>query len=332
MEIKNPDERNRHAFTGLAFFWLIAVILSATAYAKEPLIVFRIEGKDYEAAVQGLKEELEEEFSINEMIVGKSTSLREIDYEMKSIGPRLVVLMDNISITKYLEYQKKLSSPPHVPSVSILASFMDFSIKDLKNATGIFYEVPIVTSVVSLRAVLPSTPFDKIGVVHREFMDYSIGINKKYCLKEGIDIVSYGISNKKRKIRKNLKKGLKKLKRKGIDALWIPNDSMLVNTKLLKSVWIPFARKFRKPIIVGAEVLVNPKTKFGTFAVTPDHIQLGVQAGEIVFDVMDNNWQVENHEIEPPRSVYKVINLKQAKKHFHVDEDKLPDFVDKIYK
>ncbi len=330
MEIAIKNNNQRAALFAI-FFCMFAVLASLPAHAKEPLLIIRTEGKDFEQAVQGMREELEEDFSINEMVIDKRASAYEITRKMKNVLPRVVVLMDNISISLYQKYQRQLpDSADIVPSVSLMASFIDFAIKGLKGGTGIFYEVPIVTSVVNLRSVLTSDSFDKVGVIHRNFMKQHIRTNREYCTKEGIELVSYRISGRSN-IESELKSGFKKLRKSRVNALWVPNDSKIVNAGTLKSVWIPFAAKFKKPIIVGVEVLVTPRFQFGTFAVIPDHVRLGAQAAEIVFDIMDNDWQVGNRPIEPPRSVYKIINLKQAERLFKVDKEKLAN-VDKILK
>jgi len=302
---------------------------SLTGIDKEPLLIIRVAGKNFEQVVLGLSEELTEEFFLHELIVNKTTQKDQIAPKIKEISPKIVVLMDNISINLYKGYQKGLpESVSIIPSVSVMASFMDMAIKDLKNATGIFYEVPLVTSVVNLRAILSSQSFDKVGVVHRAFMNPAIRLNKNYCARENVELVSYPIQNQGH-IDSELKKALNQLGKK-VNAFWIPNDNKLINATLLKSVWIDFAKEFQKPIITGVESLVKPQFEFGTFAVIPDAIQLGTQAAEIVFDAMENNWEVETGKVEPPRSVYKIINLQQAERLFKVDQEKLQNMVDKV--
>ncbi len=328
--VKNYYQRNWRAALSAIVFCLLAMAVSAAAYAKEPLLIIRTEGKGFEQAVQGLREELEEEFSLNEMIIDKRTSINDLAGKMGQVRPRGVVLMDNISIFLYKKYQRRLpDSAVIIPSVSLMGSFMDLAVRGMKNATGIFYEVPLVTSVVNLRLVLPSVPFHKVGIVHRAFMEPSVRINKTYCAKEDVRLASYQIPDK-RNIKPELDKGLKKLvKKEKINALWVSNDNKIVNAELLRSVWIPFAKRFQKPIFVGVEVLVHPKFMFGTFAVIPDHVQIGVQAAEIIFDIMERGWQVGDRQVEPPRSVYKILNLRQAERFFKVDEENL-DKIDKI--
>jgi len=347
--MKNAAYRNwRTALLSVCYFALTVLVSScfqSTTTLKEPLfiidkesltnrdkesiIIIRVEGKNFEQVVLGLSEELTEDFFLHELIVDKTTKKEQIAPKIKDVSPKIVVLMDNISINLYKGYQKGLpQSVSIIPSVSVMASFMDMAIKDLKNATGIFYEVPLVTSVVSLRAVLSSNSFDRVGVVHREFMTPAINLNQKYCARENVELISYPIPNKGDN-KSELKNALNQLGKK-VDALWIANDNKLINAKLFNSVWIPFAEEFQKPIITGVESLVKPKFEFGTFAVIPDSVQLGTQAAEIVFDAMENNWAVETGKVEPPRSVYKIINLEQAERLFQVDKEKLQNMVDKV--
>jgi len=262
--------------------------------------------------------------------VNKNTSASDVKQKMERHAPKVVVLMDNVAIYLFKKYQSMLrDTEPVVPSICLMASFIDLAVKGLKNTTGIFYEVPIVTSVVSLRAVLTDLSFRRIGVVHRHFMDDLIRTNQTYCRREDIKLVSRPIPDKSN-MEAALKSGLRRLqKNEKVDAIWVPNDNMMLNAALLRSVWIPFAEQFKKPILVGVEVLVQPRFKFGTFAVTPDPIQLGYQAAEIIFDIKDNDWQFDNRAIAPPRSVRKTANLEQMKRLFGTGKEGLMN-VDRI--
>ncbi|MDM8558681.1 hypothetical protein [Candidatus Parabeggiatoa sp. HSG14] len=346
--MKNTAYRNwRTAWRCVCYLFAITVLVSAcvqptvkeplfiidkeslTDMDKESLLVIRVAGKNFEQVVLGLSEELTDDFFLHELIVDKTTKKHQIASKIKKVSPKIVVLMDNISINLYKGYQKGLpQSVSIIPSVSVMASFMDMAIKNLENATGIFYEVPLVTSVVNLRAILSSNSFDKVGVVHREFMYPAISFNQNYCVREDVELITYSIPNKGN-IQSELKTALNKLG-KEVNAFWIPNDNRLINAELFNSIWIPFAKEFQKPIITGVESLIAPKFKFGTFAVIPDPVQLGTQAAEIVFEAMDNDWEVETGEVEPPRSVYKIINLEQAEGLFKVNKEKLQNMVDKI--
>ena len=315
---------------GIGIFCFLVVALSMPAHAKDSLLVIRAHGRDYEQTTAGLTNELEEDISVTEFVIGKKTTKGDIARKMRDVSPRIVVLMDNSAIILYRKYQKELpASAPVIPSVSLMAAFTELVIRGMKNATGISYEVPIVTSIVNLRAIL-DMPTDKVGIVHREFFREFVSRNAAYCANENIDLVSYAIPDKGR-IKSNLNKGLKFLKKNGVGAIWVPNDSNIVNNRLLGSVWIPFTRKYKKPVIVGVEILVRPKLNFGTFAVIPDNISLGIQAAEMILDAMDNNWQVETGMVASPRSVYKIINFRQAGHQFNISEENLQD-VDKVLK
>ena len=313
-------------FLGIFCFLGVAV----SAYAEDSLLIIRAHGKDYEQTVTGLKDEIGEDIPMAELVIGKRTTKGDIARKMRYISPRIVVLMDNTAISLYRKYQlEQPVSATVIPSVSLMASFTDLAVKGMKNATGIAYEVPVVTSIVNLRAIL-NRPLDKVGIVCREFLRDFVSRNAAYCEQEAVELVSYLIPDRGR-MTSNIGKGLKFLEKEQVDAIWIPNDSGIINMELLQSVWIPFARKYKKPVIVGIEILASPGLDFGTFAVIPDNISLGIQAAEVILDAMENNWQVDAGETVSPRSVYKIINFRQAKRLFNIREEKLQD-VDKILK
>lgn len=321
----------------MAFIWVAIVGASLTAaycYAgpKSSILVIRATNKDFEDSMDGLKGELASEFSIDELLLSEELVPQDIKRKINTVSPKMVILMDNKAISLYKKYQESLSTAEknNIPSVSIMGVFMNLALEGMANATGISYEVPVVTSIVSLRAAL-DRPFKKVGIVHRDILNDFVRINKEYCSKEGVAIINYEISSKDN-IKKSVKKSLERLDGKDkVDAIWVPNDNNLLTADILQNVWMPFAKKFKKPIIVGVEVLVNPKFNFGTFAVIPDHKSLGMQAAEKVYEAMDNNWQMDSMVIDPPTSIYKIINYQQVKRWYNIDEDQLKN-VDKIIK
>lgn len=306
-------------------------VTSTYAESKASLLVIRAGSKDFEDAMDGLRGELDQEFILQELLLTEALSIEDVRKKMTAVSPKMVILMDNKAISLYKNYQAKYATGSNpVPSVSIMGVFMDLSLEGMKNGTGISYEVPVVTSIVSLRAAL-NTPFKKVGIVHRDILRDFVAANKAYCAKEGVEIVSFEISSKD-DINDLLKDSLKELDKKyKVDAIWVPNDNMMLGSGILQKVWIPFAKKFKKPIIAGVEVLVTPDFNFGTFAVIPDHKALGMQAAEKVYEAMDQGWTLNRSKIEPPTSVYKIINFRQVKSWYGLKEDQLKN-VDKIVK
>ena len=299
--------------------------------SKASILVIRAGSRDFEDAMEGLRGELGQEFMLHELLLSEKLSIEDVKKKMTAVSPKVVVLMDNKAISLYKNYQSKYSTGSiPVPSVSIMGVFMGLSLEGMKNGTGIAYEVPVVTSIVSLRAAL-NIPFKKVGIVHRDILRDFVAVNKAYCAKEGVEIVSFELSSKD-DIQDALKDSLKELDKKHkVDAIWVPNDNMILGSGMLQNVWIPFAKKFKKPIIAGVEVLVTPDFNFGTFAVIPDHKALGMQAAEKIYEIMDQGWKVGRSTIDPPTSVYKIINFRQVKSWYGLKEDQLRN-VDKIVK
>ncbi|MBF0226591.1 MAG: hypothetical protein HQK76_14140 [Desulfobacterales bacterium] len=308
--------------------------IAEEVYAKDTILIIRADGKDFRLASDGVVSELEDEFSIQELIITEKTGYDELNKNIEKIKPKTVVLMDNNAISLYKKYQSRLSDTDTIiPSVSIMSAFVENAIQGLKKASCILYEVPLVTSIVNLRAVLDMR-CNKIGIVHREFMTEFINQNAAYCKREDIEIVSYVLPDKQKgffsSMKSSLKQGLKSLlKRSDIDVIWVPNDNVLVNEEFLVDVWLPMIQEYRKTVIVGVEILVKKELDFGTFAVIPDHFELGVQAAGIIYDFFDNDWNITDNRIDPPRSVFKIINLNQVEHYFKIKEDKLST-MDKI--
>lgn len=316
----------------VAMIFVLITVFSLPCYAIDQVLVIRPDGPNFELALKGMTDELESEFAIRELIVTKTTQVKTIDSSFKIVTPVIVILMDNISITLFKQYQKTLpATTPFVPSISLMGIFVDQAITGLKNATGIVYEIPIVTSAVNLRSIM-GVPLKKLGVVHRQFMKSMIDLNSEYCAKEGIEIVSQSIPENSALTKDNLTQALNAVfSQSSIGAVWIPNDNILLKSDLVREVWQPLIARYKKPIIVGLEVLANPQFGLGTFAVSPDHDALGAQAGSLILSIKNNNWQLENGRVVQPISIYKTINLKQAKEFFNVKEDRLQN-VDKILK
>ena len=197
----------------------------------------------------------------------------------------------------------------------------------MKNATAIRYEVPAVTSAVVMRDVF-GKPIKKLGVVYREWMEDLIEENRRYCEAEGIELVGIKLPNKSGSMTLKIKKALKKLNKK-VDALWILNDNALLTREALVKAWLPIRSKSKIPAIVGLKQFMT-NIPIGSFAIVPDHYGLGAQAAGMIFYIMDNDWQLENTEIQQPVSTLKLINTKILKgKKIKYIEEKL-DHIDEV--
>lgn len=308
----------------------LLLLFPISAYPKKPILVFRPEGKAFDEVVMGLEKEIGDEYAILAHLVAERSGAGDMDSRIRQVKPKLIVLMDNRTINLYRKYQGSLADSAAVtPSISLMAAFLEKEIMGLTAAAGISYEIPIVTSALNLRTII-KRPIPKVGVVHREFLRNFIAENTGYCKREGIGLAAVSLGNREANYRKSVKKALDKLfEEEKIDALWIPNDNVLLSPEIIKDVWIPIINKFKKPVIVGVETLVNPKLSFGTFAVIPDHLELGRQLAEKILEISNSNFDVGNGTVNQPLSVIKTINLRQARKFLNLGTDGLGS-VDKV--
>ena len=309
----------------LLWFLILSVNLSAGQNAK--LLILSPEGPQFDQAIEGIRNELVDEFQIKLIPVAEiRTSYHQFDREMRRNPPDLVVLLDNRAIQIYRAYRAthgdKQTFPPAIASMAVL---LEESIKGLPNTIGISYDVPAVTSLTNLRDLI-GVPLQRIGVIHRtEFQDF-VDRQKALCLEERLELVTYPLDKVDRSISRDLNKGLRHLIRKeNIDALWILNDNTLLNQSLVEDVWLTRLWRFKKPVVVGVPNIYHEK--LGNFAVYPDNYGIGIQVADLALDVKANQWRIppssQDNPVKDPVSIKKHLRLGFAKKHFQLKEDKL---------
>lgn len=318
MEIKN-----RKGFLAVLFFVLL---FSLSLQAKEQLVVFRSAGGDFEDAVKGLSFELEYDFDIHDVVLPKETTDKDIKASMDKFKPAVVVLMNNVPIKHYAAYQKSLGpQDTYVPTVSLMAILVEKAISKIKNANAISFEIPLVTSAVSVRSTYGAEEIKKVGVVYRGIHDDFVAKNKEFCSKEGIELVLFKVPDgSASKMVSMTKKGLKQLiKKDKVNALWVPVDNGLLIPTLQKA-WFPLVKTTKIPVIVGVKNFVKPTMPFGNYAVLPDYVALGSQAASIVYDIMDNDWAVyTDGEAQPPLSVKTYLYYPDAKSYYGLKKDEI---------
>lgn len=308
----------------------VLVLFPLRLSAADGVVVFRKSGKAFDDVVKGVRDELREDFIVVEKILDKTATLDTVATVMDEWRPKCVVLMDNTIIRVYRDYQATLdSSTQSVPTVSLMAVMVSDAISGLENASGIEYEIPIVTGIINLRSVL-GRPVRRVGVVYRGILGEFIRANRVLCDREGIELVTVSLPNRSGRFRIDVREALRKLFERRIEALWVPNDNVLLRADIIRGTWMPALRNSKIPVVVGVEVLVEPRLNFGTFAVIPDHVALGAQAAEMVFDIRDNGWKCENGRVYPPLAIIKVINLPHMRRKFNVSEKKLEEIDKKL--
>jgi hypothetical protein len=293
--------------------------------------VLRAEGPNFEETMNGLRKDLGPEFVCRERITGKGLGEADLSADLRKTRPKAVVLMDNEAIQLYAKVQKGWrDSVPFPPSISLMAVRVDKAIADMQRATGIFYEVPGVITMVNLRSLL-AEPVRKVGVIVRPSMQDFVRESAKWCKYENIELVAYEVPEDRKDIAKAVRTGVRRLRnQENVDALWILNDNFFLTPEIIAGGWLPALERFRKPVLVGVENLVSTKIRFGTFATLPDHYGLGVQAAGMILRLKEDEWELEDKaKVEQPLAIYKILNLEQARLVSEVNQAALLE-IDKV--
>jgi hypothetical protein len=273
-----------------------------------------------------LADELGREFDLIALSVNDRNSAASIAQGIERHRPSALVLMNNPTVAAYRNYQSAASARRFPPSVIVMSSFLDGQRDWPSAATGISYEVPLITVVTNLRKLVAKR-IDRVGVILRAPLAGFVSRQASLAALEQTQVIREVVSEAPNS--SEIKRALRNLKER-VDALWVLNDDRLLTGKLIAEGWLPgLNERPWVPNIVGAQSLVSPAQSFGTFAVLPDHAALGVQAANLVFDLADNDWHVPARGAELPVSTTTTVDLPQVLERFALREGALAQ-VDRI--
>jgi putative ABC transport system substrate-binding protein len=278
--------------------------------------------------LRGIADELSENYTIVRREVSAKATVASLSSLLREVKPNVLVLLNNSTVRLYRDYQS--AQPPGTsfpPAVILMTAFMEQTAAGLQNIAGISYEIPAVTALVNLRSVL-GRPLRRVGVLYREGFGAFIAHQNQLAAVEGFSIVGRLLDEGSR--RTTVKRGLRKLlDYDRVDAIWVLNDSSLVNPELLARAWLPVLRHGHVPVLVGVSSLVSERLAFGTFAVVPEHRALGAQAAGLIEDVAENGWQVPARHFLLPVAVEKILHVDLARTHSSIRDEKLHE-VDRV--
>ena len=308
--------------------WILAGLSlgMGSAYAEDKVLVVRTSAMAAGEILEGFQSEMEDEleFVVHELAASDDQTVFEKLLEQYS--PRAVVLMDNRVLRLYRLYQgSQPESTAFPPAVVVMAAFAEQASQGVKNISGIAYEVPVVTSVLQVRLAL-GLGVTHIGVVYR-------GAFEDFVLAQSEQAAGAGLKIHAAKVKgdspEEVRFALSALQRRGVDVIWVLNDSELLSPSMISGGWLPGLRRLKLPVIVGVAPILDPRLGFGTLGVLPDHSSLGAQVATMILDLADNEWQLGSEGFEVPASVVNTVNMVSAGRLVELDEERLTKF-DKV--
>jgi hypothetical protein len=296
-------------------------IANLAAPGKPTILVCMPDTKQTSEVWTGVRDELLHQFTLVAVRVEGESGAETIARAMARYRPACLVLMNNPTVVAYARYQATARLPHYPPAIVVMTSFLDRRPAAIQEATGISYEVPLITVVTNLRRLMSST-VERVGVVRREPLHGFVSRQAELARREQITVIEQSVSLTPNAA--ELKYALRELKQR-CDALWILNDDRLLSQRLIADGWLPgLNERPYKPAIVGAASLVSPTQSFGTFAVLPDHTALGVQTANRIFDLSDAGFRLgDRDDVELPLSTTTSVDLVQARNRFALRKDAL---------
>jgi putative ABC transport system substrate-binding protein len=252
--------------------------------------------------------ELKDDFDISTFLVPPRMTLPEFARRLEQQRPRALVVMDNPVLALYRAHAARTAAGnPVPPAVVLMTSFLQ-ELAPVPGVTGVAYEVPAVTALSQLRAIVKA-PVRRVAVLHRPGFRSLVARQAALAAREQIALVPFEVRGEPTP--GEIRNVLQHIRRASdIDALWMLNDNALLgDSDFRAATWRAEIPRFRIPVIVGLPNLVTGQDRFGDFAVVPDHEALAVQTAQLIFKLAASDWRTDAHPIELPISTLTLANL-----------------------
>ena len=285
----------------------------------DAILVLMPRARAAEDVLRGMSRELSSDYDLVRRYVDDRVTPSQVDRMIQEIGPVAVVLMNNPTLRLYRRYQALKRRPSYPPAIGVLTSYLERTSVGIRDFSGIAYEVPLVTSLVNLRALVQD-PIRRVGVLYRPEFEAFVAEQRELARLEqfevvGVKVVGTGPTE--------IQRGLSELKAANIDALWVLNDNPLLDNRTVREGWIPELTRDWTPVVVNVGSLVSAEFNFGTYAVVPDHKDLGLQTANLLLDLASREWRVDERRIELPVSVQTILAVNVAKRRLRLNKGEL---------
>ena len=311
-------------------FMIMPSILMANSEKEMPnILVLNSSENHYSDIIKGIDDASDNRYQVDELIVGKSYTLEELDSAISKYDPEFLILIGNTSSMRYYHYQKKYEHKEMVPAVIVSFPFVNQLIDKMTNTLAIRYEVPIPIIASQMR-YYSDKPIRNIGVVYRRWMRNYIDTSKEYAKLEEFNLKAYEIDNKPDL--NSIKYHFRKMTNDNIDAIWILNDDYLINAKTIFTTIKPLLDKFNNPVLVNNDSLLQKQISIGTFSVVPDQYSMGVKSVNIIKDLIKKSSKenksideilIEHNKILEPITTIETMNMDlNRKKGIYIKERK----------
>ncbi|MFZ4404729.1 MAG: hypothetical protein ACOYOK_11560 [Pseudobdellovibrionaceae bacterium] len=300
---------------------LVILILFATTsvLAKEKLLIISKEQEDFNKLTESLTKELGSGYESKVVKIDKGATLEVIEKNVTEFSPKLIVLMDNQSVTLAQEYYKK-NPKSKIRSIALMGLNFKKLLKNNANICGIAYEVSAFSLLTQFRNAKSDKKLKSVLVFYRgsqyeETIKEAIELSKPEKIElTGIDVDKKGVVFDYLKT-----EGLKEVQSGKYEAVYVLLDSVLLEKNIFMEFWLPLAKDSKIPILIGTEKFVNPNFNFAVFGLSPNLKELASQAAQMIESLANGE---KCNKVEDLIGVNGFWNLKKSEDlDVKLDED-----------
>jgi len=266
---------------------LCLAIAACVGAVAADVVICRPERESFRIAAESLAAELGGSLSVRTVAANA-----DLAADLAADPPRVLVAMDNGPVERALRLAD--ATDPRLAGIPVVA-LMGLNLRQLlanhPQACGIAYEVPIF-SIVSGYMQRTGIHPGRVLLVYRssvhaaEVADATRQLNR---IGVGLDAIDVERSARGPvPIERWLDRNLLGVVGGRNEAVIVMPDNALLNKRTL-ATWVQAALASQRPFLTGIGSLVDQNSSFCAFAATPDHERLGIQAADLVRQIINGS-------------------------------------------
>ncbi len=298
------------------FLLTAGLLLSASVSLRADnakILFLTKEGVDFEVVFETVEKQLKDKF---EVIPFKTSKDEDFLEKVKSIDPKLMIIMDNDPINFAVKYNAENSKK--IQTLSLMGLNLKKLLKDNQSVCGVAYEVPFFTIATKFRNLTKSTVNSALVFYRGSIFEDLIKETKTQLAVEkikleAIDVEKVAGTTVESITEYLIAKGFDQAQK--VDVVWLMLDSFLLKPEIIQKFWIPLANEKNKILLTGTRALVNPKLKLATFGLSPNLEDLSGQISQQAEVILGDGDTCKQVGVENLISVHQYGNSAMFEKH-----------------
>ncbi|WP_141732747.1 hypothetical protein [Oligoflexus tunisiensis] len=231
---------------------IMLTLLLANLGLAADILVIRPDADEFRKLSEMIEKNLNNEYSLVNSTIAKSTSYEEFEEKIAKSGARVVVAMDNQAI-RHLKKYFELKPESKIRGIAAMGVNLKDLIPKNKYIAGVAYEVAGYLAIKGFKSATQSKARSALGVYRSSVSRIFAEEARTQLAREKIDLKLLDLEGKSEE---DISDAIKyEVKKNTPEAIWLINDNKIINSRTISTLWLEAARQQKIPLICGIQRL-----------------------------------------------------------------------------